>query len=71
MKLDRVPAVLGLLGVLALAACGDTKYQCDVYTRSPYQRFSTTWYRASSAGDAIKMCEAEHEGYDCDCYEDN
>lgn len=71
MKLDSIPAVLALLGVLALAACGDTKYQCDVYQRSPYQRVSTAWYRTSSAGAAVAKCEAEYPGYDCDCYEDH
>lgn len=71
MRLDKVRAVLGLLGFMALAACGDSRYQCDVYSRSPYQRVATTWYRASSAGEATTKCENEHAGYDCDCYEDH
>jgi hypothetical protein len=71
MKPNQVRALLGLLGFLALAACGDTKYQCDVYTRSPYQYFASTWYRTSSVGEATTKCENEHPGYDCVCYEDH
>lgn len=71
MRLSTLHAVLGLLGLLGLGACGgDDKYRCDVYQLSPYTRFATTWYKASSAGEATNKCENEHPGYACECWQD-
>ncbi len=70
MKVTLGRAMGLLIAMSALGACGDSKYQCDIYSLSPYERVSTTWYEASSADDAASMCQDEHAGYDCDCYED-